>query len=463
MFITTILQFSQLAILARFLTPEQFGLMALVTIVIGFSQAFVDMGMSNAIIHKQTSSTLLLSSLFWVTVSVGALITALVYLLAPSIASFYSQPELAELIQLVSIAFVISSLGSQHKVLLQKELHFKYIALVELLSALGSFSVAITLAWYGFGVYSLVYANIAMTTISSFLFFVIGIRNVYTPLCHLRWSEVSEYFSFGVYQMGERTVNYFSANIDKILIGKFLGPHAVGLYNVAWQLIIFPLSKLNPIVNKVALPVYGKVQNDPQAIDEYYSLAMKAIGMIVIPFSVYLLFFSQVLVEVVFGNLWVSSAPLVAILGLVGLLKAMGNPGGALILARGHAKVGFWWNVVWATTVLASLYLSLIIRPAVDTTPYVLMVLSLVFGGAWHYLVYRLTGVNYGPVVKNTSLLFVASVFSCFLASRIVSFTCFTHPMLILVLSMFLCVLTYSPFVYLLGLKSVYSTPKNEV
>ncbi|EGA70931.1 colanic acid exporter [Vibrio sinaloensis DSM 21326] len=463
MFVSTLLQFSQIAILARFLTPEQFGLMALITIVIGFSQAFVDMGMSNAIIHKQTTSTLHLSSLFWATVGMGILTTAIVYNLAPKIANFYSEPELVPLIQLVSMAFVVSSLGSQHKVLFQKDLQFKCIAFVELTSVLCSFSVAILLAWYGAGVYSLVLANIAMTTISSLLFFTVGVRNIYLPKLHLKWSEVAEYFEFGLYQMGERIVNYFSANIDKILIGKFLGTNPVGLYNVSWQLIIFPLSKLNPVVNKVALPIYGKVQKDIEVIDEYYSLAMNVIGIIVIPFSVYFLFFANSVVEVVFGKSWVHAAPLVSILGVVGLLKALGNPGGALLLANGHAKIGFWWNVVWAASLLVSIFLSLSIRPEVSTVAYTLLILSILFCAAWHFLVYRTIAVNYGPIVKTISVLFALSMSACLFSKLVLCIFDVNEPLFTVLLSTLLCALVYCTSVYFLGFLPKYSIKSKEV
>lgn len=463
MIVTTVLQFSQLAILARFLSPEQFGLMALVMVVIGFSQAFVDMGMSNAIIHKQTTSKLHLSSLYWLTVFAGVCVTTTVFLCAPLIAQFYVQPELVLLIQVVSFAFFISSLGSQYKILFQKELKFKSIALVELCASFSAFFVAITMANLDYGVYALVFANITMTSVSSLLFLLLGARNIYVPKFHFKWSEVRVYVGFGAYQLGERTINYFSANIDKILIGKLLGSHAVGLYNVAWQLIIFPLSKLNPIINKVALPVYGKLQQDPAAIDEYYSLAMRAIGLIVIPFSIYLSFFSKPLVAVVFGQQWVEAAHVVSILGGVGLIKAIGNPGGALVVALGNAKVGFWWNAVWATLVLSCVYLALKSAPVLETTPYVLLALSSAFGVVWHYLVFKLTGVDYRPIVSKYLFISAYSIFACSLSLFVVNALINASPLIEVIVSVTVFVSAYAPYVYAFEFRSLVSTSKKEV
>ncbi|CAK4070477.1 MOP flippase family protein [Vibrio sp. 16] len=463
MLVTTILQFSQLAILARFLTPEQFGLMALVTVVIGFSQAFVDMGMSNAIIHKQTNCQLHLSTLFWLTLLAGICITGLVFLSAPLVANFYESPELKPLIQLVSLAFVISALGNQHKVLFQKELQFKVIAIVELCSVCCAFIVAISMAALNFGVYALVFANITMTLVSSMLFFILGARSIYVPKFHFRWYEARGYVGFGAYQMGERTINYFSANVDKILIGKFLGVHSVGLYNVAWQLIIFPLSKLNPVINKVALPVYGKIQKNPQAIDDYYSLAMKAIGLIVIPFSIYLLFFSMPVVSVVFGPQWIDASMVVSLLGVVGLVKAIGNPGGALVVALGNAKLGFWWNVIWASAVLCCLYFALMLSPQLETTPYVLLVLTSLFGVVWHCLVYKLTGVNYRPILSKFAFIVLYSVVICTLATVIVIFFGVLSPLNKVIISASVFMFTYVPYLLLYEIRPLLSSRRREV
>ena len=146
--------------------------------------------------------------------------------------------------------------------------------------------------------------------------------------------------------MGERAINYIAANADKMLIGKIVGMNATGFYNLAWQLIIFPLAKINPIVNKEAFPVYSKVQNDPAALNRYYSFNVKALSIVTMPLLAFLLFFSQEVVRVVFGEGWSSTADLLPAFALVGIIKALGNPGGAIILALGRADVGFWWNLV---------------------------------------------------------------------------------------------------------------------
>ncbi len=448
MIVTTVLQFSQLAILARFLSPEQFGLMALVMVVIGFSQVFVDMGMSNAIIHKQTNCQLHLSTLFWLTILAGICITGLVFLSAPLVANFYESPELRPLIQLVSLAFVISALGSQYKVLFQKELQFKVIAIVELCSVCCAFIVAIGMAVLNFGVYALVFANITMTLVSSMLFFILGTRRVYVPKFHFRWHEARGYVGFGAYQMGERTINYFSTNIDKILIGKFLGVSSAGSYNLAWQLINFPLRKINPMVNKVAMPIYGRVQKYNKLIDAYYCLTMIVISMMVVPFTVYLLFFPELVVEVVYGSDWISVSPVVSILAVVGLFRALGNPGGGLLLALGHAKICFWWNIIWGGALICTMYTTLIYFPDIKTAPLTFLFLSVGFATIWHLLMHKVAGVRYRFLIKKILGLILISVVSCLFSNEVVSLFEGFYPSVLLVISLLACSLIYIPYIF---------------
>ena len=148
--ITTILQLLQLAILARFLEPSAFGLMALVMVVIGFSQAFLDMGISNAIIHKQEISKDQLSTLYWVNVLAGFLLFCIIVLIAPFISDFYKEPELTNLILIVALTFIIQPFGQQFMILWQKEMRFSEIAKIDIANKFISLVVSVYFAYMEF-------------------------------------------------------------------------------------------------------------------------------------------------------------------------------------------------------------------------------------------------------------------------------------------------------------------------
>jgi len=344
--ITTILQLIQLAVLARFLDPSAFGLMALVMVVVGFSQAFLDMGISNAIIHKQEISKDQLSTLYWVNVLAGFALFIVILAISPLVASFYHEPELTMLIILVGITFLIQPFGQQFMVLWQKEMRFSEIAKIDIASKFISLMVSVYFAYEGYGVYALVYGTLAGVVVQTILFLYKGLQE-HKPSFVFKISEIKEFLSFGAYQMGERSINYISANIDKILIGKFIGMEALGFYNLAWQLIIFPLSKINPIVNKVAFPLYAKVQYEPIKLSNYYTKSLSALFLITVPLLVFMFFYASEIVYIAYGTGWEVTGNLLSILVIVGLLKAAGNPSWALILAIGRADFCFWWNLGW--------------------------------------------------------------------------------------------------------------------
>lgn len=397
----TVIQLAQLAILARFLSPRDFGLMAIMMVVIGFSQAFMDMGISNALIHRQHITQTQLSSLYWLNIGSGLALTIIIFAVAPLVALFYAEPRIAELMMVLSSVFVIVAIGNQYRILCQKELQFSRMAKIEVTATVFSFTVAVYSAVSGFGVYALVFAMLTQAFVSSAMFLYVGLREHHRPAFVYKHSELEGFYSFGLYQMGERAINYISANIDKLIIGKIIGMQTVGFYDMAWRLIIFPLQKINPIVNKVAFPVYAKVQNDSAALNRYYAFNVKALSMVTVPLLAFLSFFSHDVVFVVFGPGWDRTASLVTVLAFVGILKALGNPGGAIVLAVGRADIGFYWNLAWAAVVSLMLFVMLYFIPQVEVAAYTLLALSLTVGMFWHYIIAKVSQIKYWPIARH--------------------------------------------------------------
>ncbi len=341
--VVTILQLVQLAILARFLDPSAFGLMALVMVVIGFSQAFLDMGISNAIIHKQDITREQLSTLYWVNILAGILLFGIISLVAPFVAEFYKEPELTELIMLVAITFIIQPFGQQFMILWQKEMRFSEIAKIDIVNKSISLLVSAYLAYKGYGVYALVYGTLAGIISQTVQFMYIGLKE-HKPSFVFRVSEIKEFLSFGLYQMGEKSINYFNSQIDVILIGKLLGTETLGVYSIAKQLIMRPAQVINPIITKVTFPTMAKVQNDMKQLKNIYLKTINYLSSVNFPIYVFLFIMSQEIVIILFGRDWIMAAPIVQILSVYGALRSIGSPVGSLLLAKGKASWGFWWN-----------------------------------------------------------------------------------------------------------------------
>ncbi len=341
---TTGLQLLQLAIVARFLSPKDFGLMAIVMVILGFVSAFADLGISNALIHRQDVTKEELSSLYWLNVLGGIVMFVVSSFASPFIAKFYNEPELTRLIILVSLTFIIQSFAQQFNMLLQKELRFREIARIEIVNKIFSFLITVYLAYIGFGVDALVYGALASSLVQTLQFLPIGLRE-YKPDLRFKFNEIRSFLSFGAYQMGERTVNYFNYQIDTLLIGKLLGMEALGIYNISKQIVMKPAMIFNPVITRVSFPAMAKIQNEIPKLKEVYLKTINYLASINFPVYAFIFVFAQEIVLLMFGPKWHDAVLIIQILSVWAAWRSTCNPIGSLLLARGRADLGFWWNL----------------------------------------------------------------------------------------------------------------------
>lgn len=346
--VVTVLQLLQVTILARVLDPADFGLMALVLLVYGFVQAFVDMGVGNAVIHFKDLDKRHLSSVYWLNVVVGAVLFLAVAGAAPWIALFFEDPRLVGLLRLTAVGFLVVPAGQLHQVLLQRELRFNELAKVEVVSAVAGIAAAVGTALSGVGAYAIVWGMLASALVRAILVARAGMRT-WRPEWRFRFDrELAPVFSFGMYQMGQRSVNYFSGRLDYLVLGKFFGAETLGAYSLAYQLVLMPLERINPIVNRVAFPIFAKRQDDDAGLRRGYVEVGKVLSLASFPLLAGAALLASLLIPVVFGDQWVLAVQLLPLLAFVGLFKGLTNPSGSILMAKGRADVGFKWNLVVA-------------------------------------------------------------------------------------------------------------------
>ena len=248
MLLVTIIQMVRLVVLGRILGPEAFGLMAMMLVVIGFAEMLGQMGLSEAIIQHPDPTHIELSSLYWLNIVLGGLLYATLLLATPLIAALYSTPELGLLLPWVALSFLISPLGVQFKALLQKRLHFKPLAIIEILSAVVGMLLAIGLAWQGYGVWSLVWGQLAKSAVMALSLVLVGWQRHMLPGFYLNYTAVKPYLSFGLHLLGSNILNYFNTRIDQLVVGTLLGTQALGYYSMAFNLVLQPVSRINPVL-----------------------------------------------------------------------------------------------------------------------------------------------------------------------------------------------------------------------
>jgi lipopolysaccharide exporter len=343
-FFKSSLQILRSIALARLLVPEDFGLMGMVMIAVGFAEAYTDVGISAAIIHRQDATKDELSTLYWLNIISGIIVLFLFWILIPVVIFIFKEPRLENMLQLVSIVFIIVPIGKQFEILLQKELHFNILARQEIFASITGLSTAVIFAIYGFGAWSLIFAFIIETFMKTLLLVQSGLRR-FRPCFHFKRQDLKGYLRFGLFQTGERTVNFISERLDQVIIGSLLGAHSLGYYYFAFNLVLQPISRINPIVTKVAFPVFSKIQGDIGKLKKAYLQVVNVLTTINAPILIGMAAVSPIAIPIIFGQKWVASIMLVQILSFVSLARSTGNPIGSLQLARGRADLGFKWNL----------------------------------------------------------------------------------------------------------------------
>lgn len=398
--ITTILQFIQLAVLGRLLDPKAFGLMAMVMIVIGFAQLFSQMGLSEALIQRKAPTTNELSSLYWLNIASGAVVCFVVWGITPLIAKGFGTPELKSILPFVAVSFAIAPFGTQFQALMQKSLRFNILAVIEITYVIINTSLSIILAWFGLGVWSLIWGNLIGMIVRTSILIKYGWNQSTRPQFYFHWPEVAEYFRFGLYRVGAMSTNYFNSRTDQIFLGAVLGAETLGYYSMAVNLVLMPIQKINPLVTRVAFPVFSQVQDDIPRLQRGYLQMVRLLMFMNAPILIGLSAVASLAIPLVLGEQWKSTVPLVQVLAFYALIRSLGNAGGSLILALGRADWTLYWNLLLIFVVPPIVYFGSLKGGVIYITG--LLVTMQVLLALAHYFVFirRLIGRCFGMYLQ---------------------------------------------------------------
>ncbi len=373
------IQFFSVAVLAHLLAPGDFGLVSMAVVATGFIQAFADLGLSNAIIHRQDATREQLSSLYWLNLGAGFVLFILLWLVAPLVAAYFREPAVSNILRWSALSFLIAPFGQQWQILLRREMRFKALSLIEVIEGIGYAAFAIGLALAGFGVMSLVWAGLARTLIKAGLLAVIAVRRHWLPMPHFSCLDLKGFVGFGLFQMGERAMNFLATNVDYLIIGRFLGPKALGYYTLAYNLMRMPLIYINPVVVSVAFPAFSRVQHQDDLLRRGYSKVLQYLGGVTFPIMAGMFVVAPIFVPLVYGEPWLPTVPVIQVFCLLGASKSLGNPLGSILMAKGRADLGFYLNVLAVFGYAISNFIGVqwgIVGVAVSTVAFAFLVLK---------------------------------------------------------------------------------------
>jgi O-antigen/teichoic acid export membrane protein len=309
-----VLNFTAAAVLARLLSPRDFGLVGMVLGVTALVGIFNVLGLSTATVQRETITQQQVSNLFWVNVSVSGILAVICIGLAPLIAWFYRDPRVAAIMLALSLTFLLTGSTVQHQALLTRQMRFRALAIIDVTSMLVGFTTACCLAWFGFAYWALVAQQLVNAATSLVLTWC---TSGWRPNMPSRNSGVRPMVSFGAHLTIADFVGRFSVNSDNILIGRFFGAGPLGLYTRANVLLARPLEQVLLPIASVLVPVLSRLQSDSERYRRTFMRAFDTLALIVLPFAAMCLALARPLVLLILGPKWTDAIPLFSAFALV--------------------------------------------------------------------------------------------------------------------------------------------------
>jgi PST family polysaccharide transporter len=341
-------------VLARFLVPQDFGLMAMAYVVAAFLQVFIDFGTGYAIIQRRQISRELLSSVFFLNLLVGTACAAAVFWASEPLAAAFSEAQLAALLQALSVTFLLSASAIVHRALLMRNMRFDRLIKATILGTVAFAAVGITLGALGFGVWALVGGTIAEVTVSTP---VLWYAARWRPHAHFAISDLRPIARFSVNLSAYNVYNYFSTQSDKIIISWLLGAGPLGLYALAQRLTSSSIRPIAAAVDPVIFSRMAQLQDDDQEIGEAFLRTVGGIALILFPAMIGASVIAEPLILTLLGETWRPVAPLVAVLAPITALNAIVERTGSIFRAKGRTDLLLRWEIA-RSIVIAVAYLA---------------------------------------------------------------------------------------------------------
>lgn len=338
--------------LARLLTPEDFGLFGMATVLVGFVAVLNDVGIGPSTIQKAKLEEAELNTLFWLQLRVSCVASGVIALASPALAWAFEEPKVLWIGLALSPSLTVLGAYSQHRALCKRSLDFKSVALIDFLTALISSALAVLAAWSGLGVWSLVVRDA-----SSYVFQLLAYWKVtaWRPSWAGPQVAVSDHIRFSKFFIGSQVAKFLGRSLDKALLGFYFGPSTLGAYERSNALLSLPVRQLSLPLSSVVTPSLSRQQEDPGAFRRMYLQSSRLLFWTLIPVMVFLSAHSEAVVSVLLGDQWDRAAPIFAVLSVSVAFRALEVSRTWLFVPLGHAdrlfRFTFASSLVYAASV----------------------------------------------------------------------------------------------------------------
>ena len=340
---TMIIQFISGIILARLLTPYDYGCIGMLSIFMVLAEAFIDGGFGSALIQKKNPTQVDYSTIFYWNIGMSVLMYSVLFFSAPAIARFYKIPLLCNVLRVQGLVLFVYAFNIIQRNQLQKQLNFKILSIVTITTSLVSLSATIYMAYKGFGVWALVAQNLITASIPAIVFWFI-IR--WRPKRIFSWVSFKELFNFGFFMFLTSLLNQFGQQIQGLLIGKVYNPSTMGYYSKAHNTERLASTTISSVMAQVTYPLYAEVQDDKAQLANMIKRITMTLSYITFPLMFILLLCAKPIFLLLYSDRWIDSVPYFQVLCIAGLAFSLQSVNNQSIAAVGKSKAMFIWTII---------------------------------------------------------------------------------------------------------------------
>ena len=343
---TMFIRFISGIILARLLTPFDYGCIGMLSIFMALAETIIDGGFGSALIQKKRPTQIDYSTIFYWNIGMSVVMYAVLYVSAPAIARFYNIPLLSSVLRVQGLVVFIYAFNIIQRNQLRKKLNFKILSIITITTSLVSLSVTIFMAYKGFGVWALVAQNLISAAIPALVFwFYVKWR----PVWGFSWASFKELFSFGAFMFLTNILNRFSQQLQGLLIGKFFDPVTMGYYSKAHSTEKLASHSISQVMSQVTYPLYSEAQDDKKQLANIIRRLTMTLSYLTFPLLFVLLLCAKPIFILLYSDRWLQSVPyfqVLCIAGMAGCLQAVNNHS---IAAIGESRAMFSWTIIKRT------------------------------------------------------------------------------------------------------------------
>jgi teichuronic acid exporter len=335
---TVVLNLVFSAILARLLTPEDYGIVAITTVFTTFFGLFADIGLGSAVIQNKKMTPESVNHIFSFTVWFGLLLAGLFCIFSVPISRFYNNAVLIPICCILSVSLFFNTLNSIPNALLLKEQKFVVLAVRTIITTVSTSIVTIILAYHGFKYYALVIQSV----FSAIFIFIWNLSNTKISFTfHIKKESFNGIINFSFWQFADKFVNYFSRNLDNLLVGKIFGQASLGIYDKAYRLMLYPIQNFTRVITPVLHPILSVFQNDRNYIYQKYLKLLKLLSLAGVLVSPVCFFCAREIILIMFGERWQAAIPCLRFLSLSIWAQMTTSSTGAIFQSLGNTKLMF--------------------------------------------------------------------------------------------------------------------------